>query len=206
MGFDKLMAPLNGLPVLQRTLNAFSQTDEISEIILVTNKNRYDSLDTSSDQKKIIHVEGGSSRQESVSKGINQVSEKSNLIAIHDGARPLIAPQQISESIKQAYTHSAVANARQVTETIKRASTDGYVTNSVDRENLWLMETPQIFKKELIHKAYKAVENSNSIVTDEVSAMDLIGIKTFLVDNPFPNPKITFPQDLALAEKLLGDE
>jgi 2-C-methyl-D-erythritol 4-phosphate cytidylyltransferase len=204
MGFDKLMAPLAGAPVLQHTINAFIQSDDVHEVIVVCPVERFELLNLNNNGTTIKRVDGGTDRHNSVSNGLALLEHSSQWVAVHDGARPLISQQQISETLKAAVTHRAATSARRVTETVKRANSDQCISESVCRENLWLMETPQIFDKKLLLSAYAEVESNNALVTDEVSALELIGTRTFLVPNPTPNLKITFPEDLALAELLLS--
>lgn len=205
MGFDKLLAPLQNEPVLLHTIRAFATHPEVSEIILVCPQDRYDALglDEAAFSSTITRIDGGTERHHSVSNGLAEISPDSDYCAIHDGARPLISHQAISKCYTTAQKEGAAALARPATETIKRVSTEGLITESVSRENLWFMETPQIFSTQLIKKAYEEVENSGKLVTDEVSALQLIGVQTQVVLNESPNVKITYPQDLPLAEMLL---
>jgi 2-C-methyl-D-erythritol 4-phosphate cytidylyltransferase len=124
-------------------------------------------------------------------------------VAVHDGARPLIHPSQISRCLAKARETGAAASARPVSETLKRADEAGRVCGSVDRSGLWIMETPQVFARPLLVQAYEAVLREGVLVTDEVSALERLGHPVWLVDNPTPNPKITWPPDLAVAERLL---
>ncbi len=199
MGFDKLMAPLNGKPVLHHTLTALLTAAEVGEVILVSTQERYDELNISNPNLKL--VSGGSERHDSVANGIAAISADSSYIAVHDGARPLITHEQITNVLNSAKQHGAATSARKITETVKRSNDQQFAIESVSRENLWLMETPQIFKADLLRKAYQHVKDSSALVTDEVSALELIGIPTFLAENATPNPKITFPHDLVILEE-----
>jgi 2-C-methyl-D-erythritol 4-phosphate cytidylyltransferase len=149
-------------------------------------------------------VQGGAERHLSVWAGLQAVAADCDFIAVHDGARPLIHPAQISQCLQKARETGAAASARPVSETLKRADASGRVCSGVDRNGLWIMETPQIFARSVLISAYEAVLRDGVLVTDEVSALGLIGHEVWLVDNPTPNPKITWPPDLALAERLLG--
>jgi len=203
MGFDKLLAPLAGAPVLQRSIQAFVQCEEVTEIIVVCPKERFDQLDLEFSNKLIHRVDGGKDRHDSVAAGLALLPDGTEYVAVHDGARPLISTDQIARVLLAATQHSGAASARPVTETVKRANSDGRVTESVNRDNLWLMETPQIFNSDLLVEAYRVVRHMGERVTDEVSAMELIGHHTHLVNNPSPNPKITYPEDIEQAEKFL---
>ncbi|MBK1790142.1 2-C-methyl-D-erythritol 4-phosphate cytidylyltransferase [Persicirhabdus sediminis] len=203
MGFDKLLAPLAGEPVLKRTVAAFAQCDAVAEIIVVTSPERYELVKSAAGEKPIQRVDGGADRHDSVAAGLAASASQYDFVSVHDGARPLITPEQIENVLAEAVEHRAATSARLVTETVKRSNEAGFVTQAVDRDNLWLMETPQIFQAELLKRAYLAVAEKNERVTDEVSALQLIGVATKLVQNPSPNPKITFPHDIAQAEELM---
>ena len=117
-------------------------------------------------------------------------------VAIHDGARPLVSPESIRATFAAAEATEAASLARRVTETLKRATPEGITSESVSRDNLWVMETPQIFSRALIQKAYQSVSSGDTKITDEVSALQLLNHGTTLVENPSPNPKITIKADL----------
>lgn len=203
MGFNKLLALLGGEPVLRRTLGAFQACPEIAEIILVAG----DEVAAAARHwaiPQLTHiVPGGAERHFSVKAGLDAVSPDCNLIAIHDGARPLIAVSPISRCIEAARTQRAITCARRITETLKRADDQGRITGSIDRENAWIMETPQIFTRELITRAYDAVLRDGLLVTDEVSAVQHLGESVYVVENSTPNPKITLPGDIQTAERFL---
>lgn len=198
MGFDKLMADLWGRPVLAHSIEAFAKVSSTSEIIVVTDDDRYQgSLKCLNDLPvPISRVDGGAERHHSVSNGLEAIRHGSDYVAVHDGARPLVTKQAVEASLSSAAQHGAAACAHPITETIKRANESQFVTGSVDRTNLWAMETPQTFRLDLLRRAYSEVLASGLLVTDEVSAMDAIGIPTHLVMNQSDNPKITYPSDL----------
>lgn len=205
MGFDKLFADLAGKPVLAHSIAAFANHDRIDELILVVsadNRERIEAL--IADFPNARTVLGGAERCDSVWAGLDAVSPGAEFIAVHDGARPLIHADSISACLDTALARGAAAVARRVTETMKRADESGRVTAGVDRENLWAMETPQCFRLDLLRRSYEHVRAQNLLVTDEVSAVEALGEPVFLVDNPHPNPKITFPADLELAGKLFS--
>ncbi len=202
MGFDKLMAPLCGASVLQQTVWALLKSPDISELIIVTDSERFHSLDLTSSSIPVICVDGGEERHHSVANGLAALSQESQYVAVHDAARPLITSTQIQRVYQQALKDKAATSARRVTETLKRADDSDFATSSVDREHLWLMETPQIFETSLLKRAYQNVLQTKTLVTDEVSAMETIGVPTRLVPNQTMNPKITFPEDLELATLL----
>ena len=203
MGFDKLAAPLGGIPVLARTLAAFMECREISEIILVAPAERMALLDETTFTKPVIRIDGGAERHLSVAAGLAAISPGAELIAIHDAARPFVSKADILATIAAAREHGAASLARRVTETLKRADASDFTAEAVPREKLWFIETPQIFRSGLIRAAYKHVLENQIPVSDETSALEAIGVKTKLIPSSSPNPKITTPADLS-DPKFLG--
>lgn len=201
MGFDKLAAPIGGVPVLKRTLQAFLAVDAITEIIVVGPEARWKLLDGVQFSKPVRRVDGGLTRQESVAAGLAAIT--GDYVAVHDGARPLISPEDIARCLEAALIHHAVALARRVTETLKRSDAEDCNMASISREQLWFMETPQAFQTELLREAYSHVRSRGLTITDEVSAIEAIGGKVKFIESRNPNFKITTPADLALAEASL---
>ena len=202
MGFDKLAAPLEGVPVLARTLAAFMECAEISEIILVTPLERMELLDETTFTKPVIRIDGGAERHLSVAAGLAAATQGTELIAIHDAARPFVSQTDLRAVIEAAQEYGAASLARRVTETLKRADESDFTATAVPRENLWFIETPQVFRADLIRTAYHYVLENQLPVTDETSALEAIGVKTKLVSSISPNPKITIPADLVSAKFL----
>lgn len=206
MGFDKLSAPLCGVPVLRRTLEAFLAADCISSVILVCPEERWELLgDPSRFTKPVVRVDGGKDRQDSVAQGLAALPDGTELVAVHDGARPLVHPDDIARCVAEAAAHRAATLARRVTETLKRSDDEAFCTGAVSRENLWFMETPQVFSAGLLRQAYAKVAEENLTITDEVSAAEALGVKVKFVESTHPNLKVTTPADLGLAEALLGN-
>jgi 2-C-methyl-D-erythritol 4-phosphate cytidylyltransferase len=208
MGFDKLLALLGDKPVLAHTIDAFERTDSVCEIILVARAERvteFEDLVRQSAFKKLRRVvAGGKQRQDSVQAGLANVEPDAAFIAVHDAARPMIVPEQIERVLAQAREHGAATLAEPVTDTLKRADENGFVTGGVPRESLYAMQTPQIFARELLERAYAAVTANNLSITDEVSAVEYLGAKVRLVPNQEWNIKITYPRDLLLAQAALA--
>lgn len=207
MGFNKLLAPLGGVPVLLRTLAGFQACPEVVEIIVVGGEEVREEVTGWQAEgtlgKVAALIPGGAERHLSVWAGMQACTPGTPIIAVHDGARPLIAPEQISACVRAAQEKAAVACARPMTETIKRVDAEGRISESLDRTGVWVMETPQVFTRDLLFGAYEAVIRDQALVTDEVSAVQHVGRPVFVVNNPQPNPKITFPADLAMAERFL---
>src|SRR5213082_1658314 len=181
IGFDKLFETIAGRPVIAHTIDAFELADSVAEIIVVTRKDRCNEIrKISRDQsfKKVqAIITGGEHRQDSVRAGLENLSRDARYVAVHDAARPLITPEQIERVFEQCRIHDAAALAEPINDTLKRADTDLIVTGSVDRHQLYALQTPQIFECALIEDAYRSVYAENVSVTDEVSAVERLGRK-----------------------------
>jgi 2-C-methyl-D-erythritol 4-phosphate cytidylyltransferase len=203
MGMDKLAWPLGGVPVLSRTLDAFLKAQSISSVVVVCPAERWRWLDSGDFGKPVTRVDGGTKRQDSVANGLAVLDASARFVAVHDGARPLISPDDIDACVAAASSHRAAALARRATETMKRSDEHDFSAEAVSRENLWCMETPQVFEVPLLREAYQTISSRGLAVTDEVSALQEIGVRVKFIESRYPNLKITTPVDLALAEALL---
>lgn len=203
MGFDKLAWPLAGVPVLHRTLHALLAANSITKVIVVCPLERWKLLEIPDDSKPVTRVDGGENRQDSVACGIAALDPDTRYVAVHDGARPLIAPEDIDRCVAAAMEHHAATLARRVTETLQASDAEDFSSTAVSREHLWSMETPQVFEAELLRNASAFVAARNIIVTDEVSAVHLTGTPVKFIESTRPNLKITTRADLLLAEALL---
>lgn len=206
MGFNKLLAPIGGEPVLRRTIGVFQKCAAIDEIIVVTSdalRMEVDVWRACGAEKVTQIITGGAERHLSVHAGLRALNPACDIVAVHDGARPLISVAQITRCVEAARLKASVACARPMTETLKRCNSEGRIIDSIDRANAWIMETPQVFQKNLLMRAYDTVIRDGLLVTDEVSAVQHLGEPVFVVENFEPNPKITFPADIALAERFV---
>lgn len=207
MGFDKLFAAIAGKPVIAHTIRAFERAGSVKTIIVVAREDRHDEIKTIVRDEKSGKVRsiipGGKHRQDSVRAGLDHLDSATRWVAVHDAARPLITPEQIERVFQQCTNHGAAALAEPINDTLKRADSDLLVSGSVDRNQLYAMQTPQIFERQLIEEAYRAVCAENIFVTDEVSALEHIGRKVVLVASGDFNFKITYPRDLPLADFVL---
>ena len=201
MGFDKLAADLVGQPVLRRAVEAFLQCEAIGRVIVVCPPERFQSL-LHEVADRVVRVDGGDERHFSVVAGLEKV--RADFVAVHDGARPLVTPEAITTCLRAARETGAAALARPVTETLKHADDDHLTDGAVPRDGLWHMETPQIFRTGLLRSAYAEVISKKLLVTDEVSALEAIGVSTKLTHVDAPNLKITHPIDLKVAGALVS--
>ena len=205
-GIDKVMAPLQGEPMIVRTVRTFQNCDAIKEIVIVT---RADLLvpiaDLCHDFDKVrAVVVGGSSRSESVRRGLGGLSEKVKLVAVQDGARPLITDAVIDRTVRCAHTYGAAAPAIPVKDTIKVVK-GGIVETTPDRSGLKAVQTPQVFDLDLLTFALKKAEQDGAAITDDCSAVELLGISVRIVEGDERNIKVTTPMDLKIAEMLLEE-
>lgn len=200
MGFDKLFAQLGNQTVIEYSIHAFIECSFVSNLIIVISKESRKKLEAIirkiKTDKGISIIEGGTTRKNSVAKGLNLLNDKCSYVAIHDGARPWIKPNQIIKVLECAKEHGAAASGRPITDTIKKCNEDSTVIESISREFLWAMETPQIFRYQLIKEAYDFIIKKGIEVTDEVSAVNHYGKPVKIVQDEWKNPKITFPEDL----------
>ena len=205
-GIDKAMSELGGMPVIQRSVKAFQECDAIREIVVVTREDllvKVMGLCKNYDKVKAVVV-GGKDRPESVSNGLNALSDKVKLAAIHDGARPLVSFEVIDRTVRAANSYGAAAPAIPVKDTIKSAS-GGLVTGTPDRATLRAVQTPQVLDFDLLRGALKQAQKEKLAITDDCSAVEHLGFKIKLVEGDERNIKITTPLDLKVAELFLED-
>ena len=205
-GIDKVMAPLQGEPMIKRTVRAFQSCDAVSEIVIVTRPDLILPIrNLCSEYNKVTTVvAGGKSRQESVNLGLSAVAKDTRLVAVHDGARPLITWQLIDCCIRAGNTYSAAAPGIPVKDTIKTVE-GGIVLNTPDRAKLRAIQTPQVFDFDLLRGALKKAADDGAEVTDDCSAVERLGMKIKIVEGDEHNIKVTTPMDLKIAEMLLEE-
>ena len=205
-GIDKVMAQLKGEPMILRTVRTFQECDAVREIVIVTREDLIIPISNlCKDMPKVkAVVVGGKSRQESVHLGLNALSSKVKLAAVHDGARPLITWQVIDRTIRAAHTYGAAAPAIPVKDTIKVVE-GRVVKNTPDRATLFAVQTPQVFDFDLLRGALKKAEQDGAQVTDDCSAVELMGFSVKIVEGDERNIKVTTPMDLKIAEMLLEE-
>lgn len=197
-----------GKPIIAYTINSLSKCSLIDEIIVVTLQEYLvymkDVVDAFGFKKVAKIVCGGSSRQESVYNGLKEVSDDTDIVAIHDGARPMIDDGVISECIIAAKEFGCAAVGVKMKDTIKSVDSNGFIEFTADREKLWQVQTPQIFKKEIICSLHeKYIENP--ISTDDCFLAEQDGYKVKMVEGKYENIKITTPQDIHIMKGLLGE-
>jgi len=207
-GEDKLLFSLGGKPVIIHTLEAFQECVLIDDIIVVVPKDKMESfakLFSDFGLTKVSSViAGGGTRVESVLNGVFAVSKKARLIAIHDGARPCIDLKILEETIHKAALYNAAAPAVAITSTVKKAE-NGVITETVSRDGLFEIQTPQIFRSELIKAALTNAVKKQADITDDCMAVEKIGANVFLTEGSRKNIKITGFEDFIIAEAFLKE-
>ena len=202
-GVDKVMVALNGKPVLAWVIDAFERCKAIERIaVVVSNRNLAQVRGLIFKEgwtKNIKLCTGGRRRQDSVRVGLERL-DGCDWVVIHDGARPLVTVDLINRGLKAARENDTAVAAVQVTDTIKVVSTVRIVQYTPGRENLWVVQTPQIFRFDIIAEAYRKVKGD---VTDDATLVERSGYSVQLYNGSYDNIKITTPVDLALAEVLL---
>lgn len=201
-GIDKMLTSLAGQPVLLRTVKALAQSRRIDKIYIITRGELVEQVrELCKEEPKLAAVlPGGESRAQSVLLGLEAVQEE--LVAIHDGARPLVTVPVIEEAVLTAQEMGAAAPAIPVHDTIKVAR-EGIITETPDRSKLFAVQTPQVFEREKIIPALKAAMEQNLPLTDDCSAAEFAGLAVRLTQGSEENLKITVPTDLILAEAIL---
>jgi len=201
-GVDKVFAPLGGKPILARVVDAFEACQSVHQVVIVVSKqnlNKCRQLVAEQRWSKVTEVcPGGKRRQDSVAAGLSQL-ENCDWVVIHDGARPLVTVDLIKQGLTEARETGAAVAAVPVTDTIKVAGDDRIVHQTLPRQNLWAVQTPQVFRLDIIAEAYRQAEGE---VTDDASLVERLGYKVKLYRGAYDNIKVTTPDDLALAEIL----
>ena len=205
-GIDKVMAPIGGEPMIVRTIRAFQQCDAIQEIVIVTRQDLIvPIMDLCHEFDKVqMVIVGGASRPESVAAGLSALSDKVKLVAVQDGARPLVSWQVIDRTVRAANSYHAAAPAIPVKDTIKVVS-GGIVKETPDRSALQAVQTPQVFDVDLLRGALLQAAEEGAQITDDCSAVERLGMSVKIVEGDERNIKVTTPLDLKIAELFLEE-
>ncbi len=207
-GVNKQLEPLCGIPVLAHTLLAYQHCKLISQIVVVTRPQDFNNVKAiykAYGISKLTHItSGGKTRQESAKRGLSKLDDSIRYIAVADGARCLITSEQIAKVCLHAYRYHAASAAHRINDTVKRTNATGMTRETVDRTNLWQVQTPQIFHTSLYQAAMLRTETEHLEVTDDNSMIEHLGYQVRLVECGASNLKITTQDDLPLAEAILS--
>lgn len=203
----KQMTELCGAPVLIHTLKAYQEAECIHEIVIVARPDEIPFWERACRDHSLYKVKavvpGGHSRQESVLKGFEAISDCAKFVAIADGARCLITPEQIRDVCKAAYKYKAATAAHRSTDTVKIADSKGFIDKTADRDTVWLAQTPQVFKTKLYRAAAYSALKEGFTATDDNSLVEFVGHPIRLVECGAQNIKITTYEDMAVAEGVM---
>ncbi len=206
-GENKQFLELRGVPVLMRTLQAIDQTQLVDEIIVAAQQELLEEVADlcyrAALHKPVRVFAGGATRTESVLAAALEADKQATLLAVHDGARPLVRPEDFDAVIRFAVRTNAAAPAVPVTDTVKMADSEGLVTSTPDRSTLFAVQTPQVFQADLLRAALQSALDESAAVTDDCSAVERIGKQVYLTEGNRENIKITTPIDVALAEVII---
>lgn len=200
---------LEGMPILAHTLRVFDSSPDIHQICLVVPDGdiafcRQFVLPAVVPQTPLTIVSGGAARQDSVWNGLMAVTDSSGVVAIHDGVRPFVTAEQLAACIRTASLHGACILGIPATDTLKTVSADGYIGGTLDRQSIWLAQTPQVFRYELIRKAHERSRKEGITGTDDAELLEkALGARIKIISGSKNNIKITTPEDLLLAGLLL---
>ncbi|XP_065627471.1 2-C-methyl-D-erythritol 4-phosphate cytidylyltransferase, chloroplastic [Quercus suber] len=202
----KQYLPLLGQPIALYSFYTFSQLIEVKEIIVVCDPSYKDIFEGT---KENIHVElkftlPGKERQDSVYSGLQAVDLNSELVCVHDSARPLVSSGDTEKVLKDGWLNGAAVLGVPVKATIKEANSESFVVRTLDRKTLWEMQTPQVIKPELLKKGFELVNREGLEVTDDVSIVEHLKHPVYITEGSYTNIKVTTPDDLLLAERILS--
>ena len=202
----KQFLEIQGRPLLHHTLTVFASCKLIDYVVLVMPRADVDEVEEDWINKyKIVQevVVGGEQRQDSVYNGFNSLEKGTDIVVVHDGVRPFTTPQMITATVEAAQQHGAAITAIPVSDTVKQAA-DGFVKQTVSRDGLWRVQTPQAFQHGLLQQAFKKAQKDSYYGTDEGSLVEYLGERVKIVPGSELNIKITRKEDLVLGESLLS--
>ena len=209
LGKNIVLLPLEGIPILIRSIKAFTVHPWIKEIIIAARAEDWEEIRAMLELWQIKDVKlaiGGQRRQDSVAAGLAALSSGVGWVFVHDAARPLIDHQTIAAAYNAVQQYQAVGVAVPVKDTIKLVDDHRFVVDTPPRSNLWAIQTPQVFSYQLIKDAYSRAESENWEVTDDCSLVELLGVKVKLIPGSYSNIKITTAEDLVIAAAVLNKQ
>lgn len=205
-GVNKQLLELDGIPVAVRSMLAFEQLDEVMEIIVSAREYDIDEYKKLCEKYGVTKlkavVKGGETRQQSIFNAYREVSKETRYVAVHDGARPLVSPENIKQCIRDASIFGGAVLGVPVKDTIKNVD-GGLITDTPDRRKLYITQTPQIFRKDIYVKGINFANSHELDFTDDCQLAEAVGAKVAMTESSYRNIKITTPEDITVAEILL---
>ncbi|MBQ5312140.1 MAG: 2-C-methyl-D-erythritol 4-phosphate cytidylyltransferase [Oscillospiraceae bacterium] len=207
-GIHKQLAMLRGKPVIAYSMLVFERIEEVSEIIVAARQCDWDIISNIAEENGISKfagcTDGGETRQQSVINAVSRISADTQLIAVHDAARPLIKAEYIKDCIAAADEYGGAVLGVPVKDTIKTV-TDGMVSGTPDRSTLYITQTPQIFRRDAYLEGIKNAEANGLDFTDDCQLVEAVGARVRMVPSDYTNIKITTPEDMSLAETIMSN-
>jgi 2-C-methyl-D-erythritol 4-phosphate cytidylyltransferase len=205
----KVFMNISGVPIIFHTLSLLSGIPEIKDMVIALHPKLIPSFQKRLKQAHARYrlaavVGGGKTRPASVANALRALPEQCNVVCIHDAVRPNAKPDLISKAIRRAHRSGAAILAAPVKDTVKRVAKDGHIRGTVDRRQLYLAQTPQVFRKEILLKAYRKRKDLRKAPTDDAELVEALGEKVYIIPSDYDNIKVTTPHDLFLLEGKLG--
>lgn len=205
---SKQYLSVGGKPILVHTLSVFQRSPDIDEIVLVVLEEDVQRVRQEivkpREISKVRHVlAGGEQRQDSVRNGLAVIGNDVEIVLIHDAVRPFVSGELIHRAVQEAEIHGAVTVGMPVKDTIKRVDQNGGVLETLERQVLWMTQTPQAFKRSIIQEAYRKADEDQFYGTDDASLVERMGVRVKMIAASYENIKITTPEDLLMAEFLI---
>ena len=209
-GLSKQYLPVDGKMILLHTLRVFELSPDIDEIILIAPEEDIpmvrQMIVEPRGMSKVCHVmAGGKQRQDSVRNGLAVVADHTDIVLIHDAVRPFISESLIRQTVREAEKHGAVTVGMPVKDTIKRVDPGGWIVETMNRQVLWMTQTPQAFRRSVIQEAYRRADQDQFYGTDDASLVERMGLQVKMIAASYANIKITTPEDLLMAEFLINN-
>lgn len=207
-GVNKILLPLGDTLVIGKSLLAFEECESIKEIIIVCRPQDRDEIKREAEKLRISKLaafaDGGETRQKSVMNGLKEISRDTELIAVHDGARPLVKPEHIEKTIKDASVFGGAVLGVPVKDTIKTVS-GGLIQDTPDRSSLYITQTPQVFRRKIYFEGINFAAEHGLDFTDDCQLAEAIGTKVYMTVGDYTNIKITTPEDINIARLLMEE-
>ncbi|KAJ4952239.1 hypothetical protein NE237_029071 [Protea cynaroides] len=202
----KQYLPLLGQPIALYSFYTFSSMVEVKEIVVVCDPSYRDIFEDTTEKilVDLKHALPGKERQDSVFNGLQEINSGSQLVCIHDSARPLVSSGDVKKVLQDGLLHGAAVLGVPVKATIKEANSKSFVVRTLNRKTLWEMQTPQVIKPELLREGFELVNREGLEVTDDVSIVENLKHPVFITKGSYTNIKVTTPDDLLLAERILS--
>ncbi|KAE8789946.1 2-C-methyl-D-erythritol 4-phosphate cytidylyltransferase, chloroplastic-like [Hordeum vulgare] len=204
----KQYLPLLGVPIALHSLKTFCAMKEVKEVVVVCDPSYKNVFEGSAEnlQIPIKFTTPGKERQDSVFNGLQEINGDSELVCVHDSARPLVSSEDVKKVLEDAAVHGAAVLGVPVKATIKEANSDSFVVKTLDRKTLWEMQTPQVMKPNLLRDGFELVKRDGLEVTDDVSIVEYLKHPVYITEGSYTNIKVTTPDDMLLAERLMNDK